>query len=55
MDWTCIVKDIVIVCFTIFQNIAPPANVNTNPDVDFKSSTQPAKSESIYPTQVEHH
>jgi hypothetical protein len=32
------VDDVVTVCFELFHEIAPPARVNTYPDVDFLSS-----------------
>jgi hypothetical protein len=40
--------DATIVCFELLHEIAPPARVNTYPDIDFLSSLSPAKSISEY-------
>ncbi|KAL3655533.1 hypothetical protein CASFOL_001319 [Castilleja foliolosa] len=41
-----IVEVAVKVCLTLLHDIAPSANINTYPEVDFRESIQPAKSES---------
>ena len=41
-----VVEVAVKVCFALLHDMAPPANMNMNPDVDFLESMQPAKSES---------
>ena len=46
MNSASIVEVAVMVCLTLLQDIAPPANIKMYPDVDLRESTQPAKSES---------
>ena len=45
-----IVEAAVTNCLELFDDIAPFARVKMYPDVDFLSSTSPAKSESEYPS-----
>uniref|UniRef100_A0A8R7TYB4 Uncharacterized protein n=1 Tax=Triticum urartu TaxID=4572 RepID=A0A8R7TYB4_TRIUA len=40
------------VCFLLFQEIAPPAKVNKQSDVDFLSSRSPCQSASVYPCSI---
>ena len=36
--------------FLLDQKMGPPPNINTYPEVDFRSVESPAQSESVYPT-----
>ena len=46
MNSASIVEVAVKVCLLLLHDTAPSENINTYPNVDFRESTQPAKSES---------
>jgi hypothetical protein len=50
MDLAYVVDKGIVGCCLLFQEMAPPPNMNTNPMVDFLSSRSPTQSASQYPT-----